>query len=54
MDIFWCIDQTGIVFEIIGAVLIVFSAFRTRSKVKDIPDSWEADLTEKNCGALVF
>lgn len=47
MDIFWCINQAGIVFEIIGAVLIVVSAFRTRSKIKDIPDTWEADLTEK-------
>jgi Na+/melibiose symporter-like transporter len=47
MDILWCINQAGIVFEIIGAVLIVVSAFKTRRKIKDVPDTWEADLTEK-------
>ncbi|AEJ01870.1 hypothetical protein Nit79A3_2081 [Nitrosomonas sp. Is79A3] len=47
MDIFWCINQTGIILEIIGALLIVLSAFKTRNKIKDIPDSWEADLAER-------
>lgn len=47
VEIFWYINQTGIIFEIIGAVIIVVSAFKTRKKIKDVPDSWEADLTEK-------
>lgn len=47
MDIFWRINQAGIVFEIIGAVLIVVSAFKTRRKIKNVPDTWETDLTEK-------
>ncbi|MXS83612.1 hypothetical protein [Nitrosomonas oligotropha] len=46
-NIFWYVNQTGIIFEIIGAVIIVISAFRTRKKIKDVPDSWEANLTEK-------
>jgi len=47
MDIFWCINQAGIVFEIIGAVLIVVSAFKTRRKIKDVPDTYDANLAEK-------
>lgn len=46
-EVFWYINQTGIIFEIVGAVIIVVSAFKTRKKIKDVPDSWEADLTEK-------
>ena len=46
-NIFWYVNQTGIIFEIIGAVIIVVSAFKTRKKIKDVPDSWEANLTEK-------
>ncbi|MBX9915862.1 MAG: hypothetical protein K2Y07_01275 [Nitrosomonas sp.] len=46
-EILWCINQTGIIFEIVGAVIIVVSAFKTRKKIKDVPDFWEADLTEK-------
>lgn len=47
MDIFWCINQVGVVFEIIGAIIIVVSAFKTRRKIKDVQDTWEADLPEK-------
>jgi hypothetical protein len=47
MDIFWYINQAGIILEIVGALLIVLSAFKTRNKIKDIPDSYEADLTAK-------
>ena len=47
MDIFWCINQTGIIFEIIGAILIVVSAFKTRSNIKDVLDTWEYDLSER-------
>ncbi len=45
MDIFWYINQAGIILEIVGALLIVLSAFKTRNQIKDIPDSYEADLT---------
>lgn len=33
--------------EIGGAVLVVWAAFRSRKQIKDIPDSWDAELPVK-------
>ncbi len=44
---FWWMNAIGILLEIVGAFVIVFSAFRTRARIKDIPDSWDADLAVK-------
>ncbi|HEY0846679.1 MAG TPA: hypothetical protein VGE12_15005 [Noviherbaspirillum sp.] len=43
----WWINEIGIVLEIIGAVLIVLAAFKTRSEIRHLPDSWDGGLTEK-------
>ena len=43
-SLFWWINELGILLEIIGALVIVISAFRTRSKIRDLPNSFEGDL----------
>lgn len=43
----WWINELGIVLEILGAALLVFAAFRSRKEIKDISDTWDADLAEK-------
>lgn len=47
MDCYWYINQAGILLEVIGALLIVVSAFRTRNKIKDVSDTWDAELATK-------
>lgn len=47
MDCYWYINQADIILEVLGAALIVFSAFKTRKEIKDVPDSYDADLTSK-------
>lgn len=44
--LWWC-GQLGIMLEIIGAALIVISAFQARSRIKDVSDTWDGDLTVK-------
>lgn len=44
MDYYWYINQAGIILEVIGALLIVLSSFSTRKIIKDIPNSYDADL----------
>lgn len=44
---FWWINEAGIVLEIIGAAWLVLAAFKSRNEIKDIPDSWDAELPEK-------
>jgi hypothetical protein len=46
-DCLWFANQIGIVLEIIGALIIVISAFKTRAAIKNIPNSWGANLAEK-------
>lgn len=41
---YWWINETGIVLEIVGAALLVVAAFESRNKIKNIPDSWDAEL----------
>ena len=44
---YWWANQTGISFEIIGALLIVLAAFWTRKRIRDIRDTWDAKLPER-------
>lgn len=44
---FWWVNEVGILLEIVGALVIVLSAFRSRARIKDIPDSWDAELATK-------
>jgi hypothetical protein len=44
---FWWVNEIGIFLEVIGAALLVSAAFRSRSQIKDIKDTWDANLTEK-------
>jgi hypothetical protein len=46
MDCYWWINQTGIVLEVIGAIVIVAAAFKTKHEIKNIPDVWEPSLSE--------
>lgn len=46
-SLLWWINQTGIALEIIGAMLIVIAAFQTRGRIKDIVDTWNAELPKK-------
>lgn len=46
MNFYWLTNQIGIVIEVIGAGVIVVSAFITRYKIRDIPDSYDAALAE--------
>ena len=41
---FWWSNQIGIMLEVGGAALIVISAFMARSKIKNVPDSYDAEL----------
>jgi hypothetical protein len=41
------VNQLGIVIELAGAGVIVASAFRTRARIKNIEDTYDADLTTK-------
>ncbi|PJI95474.1 hypothetical protein CLU85_0181 [Acidovorax sp. 69] len=43
----WWFNEAGIVLQLIGAGVLVVAGFKTRAALKDIPDSWDADLTEK-------
>jgi len=43
----WWINEAGIFLEIVGAILIVFAAFRTRKHIKDIGDIWKPSLAEQ-------
>ena len=47
MDGYWYINQAGIILEVIGALIIVLSSFKTRNLIKDIPDSYDAELATK-------
>jgi hypothetical protein len=45
--VLWWINEVGILLEIIGATVIVVAAFRSRARIKDVPDSWDSDLAVK-------
>ena len=44
MNCYWWLNQIGILFEVVGALTVVGAAFRTRRKIKDLPDSWDGEL----------
>jgi hypothetical protein len=44
---YWWVNQVGILLEVVGAIIIVLAAFATRSKIKDIRDTYDAELPEK-------
>jgi hypothetical protein len=44
---YWWINESGIVLEIVGAALLVAAAFKSRNEIKNINDTWDANLTEK-------
>ena len=46
-SIYWWSNAGGNLLEILGAALIVWSAFQTRSKIKSEPDSWDNELSVK-------
>jgi hypothetical protein len=48
----WWLNELGILLQLIGAGFLVVAGFRTRSALKDIPDSWEANLAVKLRDAL--
>ena len=41
------LNETGIILEILGAGLMVCSAFRTRRLIHQIEDTWDAELSTK-------
>lgn len=43
----WWVNELGIILEIVGATVIVISAFRSRAQIKDIQDGWDSDLATK-------
>ena len=43
----WWVNEIGILLEVSGAILVVWAAFRSRKQIKDIPDSWDAELPSK-------
>lgn len=46
-DARWWFNEAGIVLEIIGAILLVVSAFRSRARIKDVPNTADSDLIER-------
>lgn len=48
----WWLNEAGILLQLVGALFLVVAGFRTRTALKDIPDSWKANLTEKLRDAL--
>ena len=44
---YWWINESGIVLEIVGAALLVVAAFKSRNNIKNIPDTWDAELAVK-------
>jgi hypothetical protein len=44
MDCYWWLNQIGILLEVVGALTVVGAAFRTRTKIKDLQDSWGGEL----------
>lgn len=44
---FWWVNEVGIVFEIVGATIIVIAAFHGRARIKHIEDTRDADLSVK-------
>ncbi len=46
-NVFWWINEAGIVLEIIGAALLVIAAFKSRNQIKDIQNTWDAELAVK-------
>ena len=42
--VLWWINETGIIIEVLGAVIIVAAAFRSRNAIKDIQHTFGADL----------
>jgi hypothetical protein len=46
-SVLWWVNQGGIALEVVGAMLIVVAAFRTRGRIKYIADTWDAALAEK-------
>lgn len=45
-SVVWWINEFGILLEIVGATIIVFAAFQTRKKIRDIGDVWKPSLPE--------
>lgn len=43
----WWVNEVGILLEIVGAMIIVVAAFRSRTRIKDIEDTWNAELAVK-------
>ena len=44
---YWWINESGIFLEIVGAALLVVAAFKSRNRIKNIPDTWDAELAVK-------
>lgn len=44
---FWWCNQIGIIFEIFGAGLMVYSAFTSRASIRHIQDTWDGELSTK-------
>jgi hypothetical protein len=43
----WWLNEVGILLQFIGAAFLVVAGFRTRAALKDVPDSWGANLSER-------
>lgn len=43
----WKANQAGILLEIIGAAVLVSAAYRSRSAIKNIEETWKAELATK-------
>ncbi|MBI4915938.1 MAG: hypothetical protein HY825_08820 [Acidobacteria bacterium] len=44
---YWWMNELGIILEIVGAALLVVAAFKSRNAIKDLGDTWDANLTEE-------
>lgn len=43
----WWVNEVGILLKIVGATIIVVAAFRSRTRIKDIEDTRNAELAVK-------
>lgn len=41
----WWVNEFGILLEIVGAIVIVVAAFRTRARIKSVQDTWDSELS---------
>jgi hypothetical protein len=42
--LFWCLNEAGILLEIVGALVLVISEFNSRNRLRHIQDTFDADL----------